>query len=56
MDFRGTRDPARVPAQACAFLAQHGLTEVYNLRGGVSDWVQAGLDLKEPKVESVHVL
>jgi rhodanese-related sulfurtransferase len=34
--------------QACAFLTQHGLTEVYNLRGGVMAWAQAGLGLAEP--------
>ncbi|OOG22492.1 sulfurtransferase [Thioalkalivibrio denitrificans] len=41
-------------SQACAFLAQHGLTEVYNLRGGVMGWAQAGLNLEEPRAESVH--
>jgi rhodanese-related sulfurtransferase len=29
--------------QACAFLAQKGFENVYNLRGGVMGWAQAGL-------------
>lgn len=32
-------------AQACAFLAQRGFNNVYNLRGGVMGWAQAGLAL-----------
>ena len=32
-------------AQACAFLAQKGFENVYNLRGGVMGWAQAGLSL-----------
>ncbi len=32
-------------AQACAFLAQKGFENVYNLRGGVMAWAQAGLAL-----------
>ncbi|MBT9612150.1 MAG: rhodanese-like domain-containing protein [Burkholderiales bacterium] len=32
-------------AQACAFLAQKGFGNVYNLRGGVMGWAQAGLAL-----------
>ncbi|MBI5751948.1 MAG: rhodanese-like domain-containing protein [Hydrogenophilales bacterium] len=32
-------------AQACAFLAQKGFNNVYNLRGGVMGWAQAGLAL-----------
>jgi rhodanese-related sulfurtransferase len=35
--------------QACAFLAQHGLTEVYNLRGGIMGWLQSGLSLEYPE-------
>ncbi len=31
--------------QACAFLAQKGFENVYNLRGGVMAWAQAGLAL-----------
>ncbi len=29
-------------AQACAFLGSKGFTNVYNLRGGVIGWAQAG--------------
>lgn len=29
-------------AQACMFLQQHGFANVYNLRGGMMDWVQSG--------------
>jgi rhodanese-related sulfurtransferase len=29
-------------AQACAFLSQHGMDEVYNLRGGIVGWAGAG--------------
>lgn len=29
-------------AQACAFLASKGFENIYNLRGGVMGWVQAG--------------
>ncbi|MDP1681591.1 MAG: rhodanese-like domain-containing protein [Burkholderiales bacterium] len=32
-------------AQACAFLAQKGFENVFNLRGGVMAWAQAGLAL-----------
>lgn len=32
-------------AQACAFLASKGFANVYNLRGGVMGWAQAGLAL-----------
>ena len=32
-------------AQACAFLSSKGFTNVYNLRGGVMGWAQAGLAL-----------
>ena len=32
-------------AQAYAFLAQKGFDNVYNLRGGVMGWAQAGLAL-----------
>ncbi len=30
-------------AQACAFLAQQGIENVYNLRGGIIAWAQSGL-------------
>ena len=32
-------------AQACAFLASKGFANVYNLRGGVIGWAQAGMTL-----------
>ncbi|MCE5393921.1 MAG: rhodanese-like domain-containing protein [Acidithiobacillus sp.] len=32
-------------AQACAFAAAQGFGEVYNLRGGVSAWVNRGFPL-----------
>lgn len=32
-------------AQACAFLGSKGFTNVYNLRGGVMGWAQAGKTL-----------
>ena len=32
-------------AQACAFLASKGFSNVYNLRGGVVGWAQAGMAL-----------
>lgn len=35
-------------AQACAFMAQHGIDEVYNLRGGIMGWVGSGFQLTAP--------
>ena len=32
-------------AQACAFMASKGFANVYNLRGGVMGWAQAGMAL-----------
>ena len=32
-------------AQACAFLASKGFSNVFNLRGGMMAWAQAGLAL-----------
>ena len=32
-------------AQACAFLASKGFNNVFNLRGGVMGWAQAGMAL-----------
>lgn len=34
-------------AQACAFLAQHGMSEVYNLRGGIMAWAGSGRPLAQ---------
>ena len=36
-------------AQVCAFLAQRGITDIYNLRGGVIAWQSAGLPLVRPE-------
>lgn len=35
--------------QVCAFLAQRGMTNIYNLRGGVIAWQSAGLPLVRPE-------
>lgn len=35
-------------AQACAFLAQHGLTNLHNLTGGVMAWARAGKAFVQP--------
>ena len=32
-------------AQACAYLAQRGFGQLYNLEGGVAAWTRAGLPL-----------
>lgn len=32
-------------AQACAFLSSKGFANVYNLRGGIIGWAQAGMAL-----------
>lgn len=32
-------------AQACAFMAAKGYSNVYNLRGGIMAWMQSGLAL-----------
>lgn len=32
-------------AQACAYLAQRGFSRPFNLAGGISGWVRAGLPL-----------
>lgn len=34
-------------AQAAAFAASNGFTDVYNLQGGILAWAQAGLPLAE---------
>ena len=40
-------------AQVCAFLAQRGMTNIYNLRGGVIAWQSAGLPLVRPESDVV---
>lgn len=32
-------------AQACAFLSQQGMDNVYNLRGGIQAWISSGLQV-----------
>ncbi|HEB60097.1 MAG TPA: rhodanese-like domain-containing protein [Gammaproteobacteria bacterium] len=32
-------------AQACAFLNQQGVENVYNLRGGIQAWISSGLQV-----------
>jgi len=36
-------------AQACAWLAEHGFTQVRNLQGGIVAWARAGLPVSEPE-------
>lgn len=36
-------------AQACAFLAQHGITNTYNLVGGIVGWARAGKPIVAPQ-------
>jgi rhodanese-related sulfurtransferase len=35
-------------AQACAFLAQQGITDVHNLVGGIINWARAGKPIVAP--------
>lgn len=35
-------------AQACAYLMQNGFERVYNLRGGIMDWVRGGNHVVAP--------
>jgi rhodanese-related sulfurtransferase len=35
--------------QACAYLAQQGLTNVVNLRGGIIDWAKMGFEIGLPQ-------
>jgi rhodanese-related sulfurtransferase len=35
-------------AQACAWLADKGFEQVFNLQGGVSAWLRSGLPLSSP--------
>jgi len=36
-------------AQACMFLQQQGIDNVYNLRGGIMDWARNGLPVSLPE-------
>ena len=40
-------------AQVCAFLQQHGVDQVINLRGGIVDWARNGLPVEVPEAELV---
>lgn len=40
-------------AQACAFMAQRGLEDVYNLRGGIVAWAASGAQLAVPSREAL---
>lgn len=40
-------------AQACAFMAQQGLSDVYNLRGGIMAWMGSGAKIVEPAADSL---
>jgi rhodanese-related sulfurtransferase len=40
-------------AQACAFMAQRGLEDVYNLRGGIVAWAASGAQLAAPSREAL---
>jgi len=40
-------------AQACAFMAQRGLEDVYNLRGGIVAWAASGAQLSVPPREAL---
>jgi len=35
--------------QACAYLAQQGVDNVVNLRGGIIDWAQRGFEIGVPR-------
>lgn len=34
--------------QVCAFLQQHGINQVLNLRGGILDWFRQGFPIEPP--------
>ena len=40
-------------AQACAFMAQRGLEDVYNLRGGIVAWAASGGQFPVPPREAL---
>lgn len=41
-------------AQACMFLAQHGISNVYNLRGGIVSWAQGGYAIEATPVGNIN--
>ncbi len=41
-------------AQACMFLNQQGIDNVYNLRGGIMSWAQHGLNIEPSPVGSIQ--
>jgi rhodanese-related sulfurtransferase len=41
--------------QVCAFLQQHGINEVFNLRGGIVDWFRNGYSVEMPCQAGVAV-
>lgn len=36
---------------ACAFLEQQGMSNVYNLRGGIIDWARHGYEIAAPAIQ-----
>jgi rhodanese-related sulfurtransferase len=41
-------------AQACMFLNQQGINNVYNLRGGIMSWAQHGLNIEPTPAGSIQ--
>ncbi len=41
-------------AQACMFLNQQGIENVYNLRGGIMSWAQHGLNIEPSPAGSIQ--
>ncbi len=41
-------------AQACMFLNQQGISNVYNLRGGIMSWAQHGLNIEPQPTGSIQ--
>ena len=41
-------------AQACMFLNQQGINNVYNLRGGIMSWAQHGLNVEPSPAGSIQ--
>ncbi len=40
-------------AQACMFLNQQGISNVLNLRGGIMNWAQEGLNIEQEPVGNI---